>query len=76
MKTNIGGLDRLARLVIGATLIGLAAFGIIGFWGYVGVIPIATALIGWCPAYRALGISTVCTSEKCQSSGCQTASPK
>ena len=76
MKTNIGGLDRLGRLVIGATLIGFAAFGIIGFWGYIGVVPIATALIGWCPAYRALGISTVCSADKCHSSDCQPVSPK
>ena len=76
MKTNIGGLDRLARLIIGATLIGFAAFGIIGFWGYIGVVPIATALIGWCPVYRALGISTVCSADKCHCSDCQPASPK
>jgi uncharacterized membrane protein YfcA len=75
MDTNIGGFDRLARLIIGAALIASAVFGIIGFWGYIGVVPIATALIGWCPVYRALGVSTVCSSGKCHSD-CHPACPK
>ncbi len=75
MHTNIGGFDRLARLLIGAALVAGAAFGFIGFWGYIGVVPIVTALVGWCPLYRALGVSTVCASGKCHSH-CQPAGPK
>lgn len=63
MHTNIGLLDRIARIIIGILLI---AFAIpIGFpdtgwnWiGWVGVVPILTALVGICPAYSLIGLST------------------
>lgn len=58
MKTNEGNLDRLLRIVAGLALIGLAATGKVGMWGYVGVIPLATGAIGWCPAYTLLGVNT------------------
>ena len=44
--------------MIGALLILLALTGTIGWWGWIGVVPIATALMGWCPAYSLLGIKT------------------
>jgi hypothetical protein len=43
---------------VGAVLIGLAATDIIGPWGWIGVLPVLTGFIGWCPAYAVLGIST------------------
>lgn len=58
MVQNVGSADKIARIVVGALLIVLALMGIIGWWGWIGVIPIATALMGWCPAYTLLGIKT------------------
>lgn len=58
MKTNMGNLDRGLRLVVGLVLVGLAATDTIGLWGWIGIIPIATAAMGFCPAYPLLGIST------------------
>lgn len=58
MKTNVGGIDRILRIVVGIVLVALAATGTIGAWGYIGVVPILTGAIGWCPAYLPFGIST------------------
>lgn len=58
MKTNVGGLDRILRIVIGLVLIGLAATGTIGAWGWIGVVPLATAAMGFCPLYTMLGFSS------------------
>ena len=63
MKSNVGGIDRILRLVVGLALVALAATGTIGVWGYVGIVPIATAALGWCPAYLPFGISTCKTRE-------------
>lgn len=59
---NVGPADKIARLVVGALLILLALMGQIGAWGWIGVVPIATALMGWCPAYTLFGIKTCPTS--------------
>ncbi|HRC59364.1 MAG: DUF2892 domain-containing protein [Propionivibrio sp.] len=58
MKANVGGLDRILRIAVGIVLIALAAMGVVGVWGWIGVVPLLTGLIGWCPAYPLLGIST------------------
>ena len=58
MKSNIGGIDRILRMVVGLVLIGLAATGAVGAWGWVGVVPLATALFRFCPAYTVFGINT------------------
>ncbi|HOZ63603.1 MAG TPA: DUF2892 domain-containing protein [Burkholderiaceae bacterium] len=58
MKTNEGGIDRIVRIIAGLVLIGLAYTGTVGMWGYIGVVPLATGLIGWCPAYTLLGMNT------------------
>ena len=58
MKTNVGGIDKIARIVIGALLIILALTGTIGVWGWIGVVPLATGLLNTCPAYSLLGINT------------------
>ena len=55
---NVGSTDKIARLAVGALLILLALTGTIGWWGWIGLVPIATALMGWCPAYTLLGIKT------------------
>ena len=62
MKTNEGTVDRLLRVVAGLALIGLAATGTVGMWGYLGVVPLLTGAIGWCPLYTVLGINTCRTS--------------
>jgi len=48
---NVGSIDRVIRIVVGLVLIGLALFGPQTPWGWIGIIPLATAMIGWCPAY-------------------------
>lgn len=58
MKRNIGSYDRIIRIIIGLVLIGLSFMNVIGWWGWIGVIPIVTALIGWCPLYTPMGINT------------------
>ncbi len=58
MKANEGGLDRALRVIAGLALIGLAVSGQIGVWGYLGVIPLATGALGFCPVYTLLGINT------------------
>jgi len=58
MQTNVGGVDRVARIVIGLGLIVLAAIGTIGAWGYLGVVPLLTGFVGWCPAYLPFGFKT------------------
>jgi hypothetical protein len=63
MTTNIGGMERILRIVIGLVLIGLSATGQVGVWGWLGLVPLATGLIGWCPPYSLLGINT-CKSRK------------
>lgn len=58
MKQNIHNIERGARIVIGLGLISLAFWGPESPWGWIGVIPLATGLLGWCPPYAMLGIST------------------
>ncbi len=58
MKLNVGGIDRIARIAAGLVLIGLAATGTVGVWGWLGLVPLATGAIGWCPPYAILGLNT------------------
>ena len=58
MKANVGGVDRVARIVAGVVLIGLAATGTVGVWGWIGVVPLATGVFNFCPLYRLIGINT------------------
>ncbi len=62
MQCNVGNTDKLLRIGGGIALLGLGASGIIGWWGLIGVVPLATGLLNWCPAYTLLGIKT-CTKE-------------
>ena len=57
MKANVGGLDKKIRIAAGILIIAAGAF-FQSWWGAIGIIPLATALINWCPAYLPLGIST------------------
>jgi len=58
MKSNIGTLDRTLRIIVGLILIGLSLAGVIGVWGWIGLLPIATGVFRFCPAYRLLGINS------------------
>jgi hypothetical protein len=58
MKSNVGGIDRIARITLGVVLIGLAAAGNIGVWGWLGIVPVVTGAIGWCPPYAIFGWNT------------------
>lgn len=58
MKANVGSIERAVRIVAGLVLIGLTLSGVIGIWGWIGVVPIATGLFGLCPLYSVLGINT------------------
>lgn len=58
MNANVGTVDRIIRLLVGLALIGLAVFGKIGPWGYLGVVPLATGLFRFCPAYKLFGLRT------------------
>ncbi|MCF8209143.1 MAG: DUF2892 domain-containing protein [Rhodoferax sp.] len=58
MKSNVGSVDRIARIVLGLGLIGMTLSGTIGAWGWLGVVPLATGAIGWCPPYAIFGINT------------------
>ncbi len=58
MNKNVGGIDRVARIIVGLALIALAATDTLGVWAYIGVVPLLTGLIGWCPAYLPFGLKT------------------
>jgi len=57
-KSNVGGIDRILRIVVGLALIAMTLTGTIGVWGWIGVVPLLTAGIGSCPLYSVLGMST------------------
>lgn len=58
MNTNVGMIDRTLRIVIGLALIGFAASGQIGIWGYIGIGPLLTGIFRFCPGYSLLGVNT------------------
>lgn len=57
MKCNVGKADRITRILIGLVLIGLG-FYFKSWFGAIGVIPLFTAAIGWCPLYLPFGLSS------------------
>ena len=63
MTRNEGSLDRILRIVAGVALISLVFIGPQTPWGWIGVVPLLTGLIGWCPAYTLLGIRTCPTKQ-------------
>lgn len=58
MKTNIHPIERVVRIVVGAALVSMAFWGPANPWFFLGLIPMATGLMGWCPPYTLLGINT------------------
>ncbi|MBC2769882.1 YgaP family membrane protein [Pusillimonas minor] len=55
---NVGGIDRALRVIVGVALIVATLMGYIGVWGWIGVVPLATGLLGTCPAYKLFGFSS------------------
>jgi hypothetical protein len=58
MSVNVGPIDRVLRIAAGALLIGATLGGLIGPWGWLGVVPLATGLLKRCPAYSLIGVNT------------------
>ena len=58
MSVNEGTIDRAVRVIVGLALISLVFVGPQTAWGWVGVVPLLTGIVGWCPAYTLLGVST------------------
>ena len=58
MKTNEGKIDRIIRIVVGLGLLSLVFIGPQTLWGYVGIVPLLTGVVGFCPLYKVLGFDT------------------
>ena len=58
MTKNIGNIERVVRIAAGLVLMALAATSTLGVWAWLGVVPLATGVLGWCPPYSLLGINT------------------
>ena len=58
MKQNIHNVERAVRVIVGLAIISLVFIGPQSAWGWLGLIPLATGVIGWCPPYALFGIST------------------
>jgi len=70
LEKNVGQNDKYIRIGAGSLLVVLAGAGAIGAWGFVGLIPIATGLVGSCPVYTLMGKSTICPSAAETHAGC------
>lgn len=69
MTCNVGGIDRILRAVVGLALLSLIFIGPQTLWGLVGLIPLGTAIFGWCPLYVPFGLSTCSPEIRQQRSG-------
>jgi len=58
MQTNVGTIDRAARVIAGLGLVAAAYAGALGPWAWIGIVPLVTGIVGTCPVYRALGIDS------------------
>ena len=58
LKGNVGSWDRFIRVLIGVGLLTMTVIGPKTGWGWVGILPLLTGIVGWCPPYQILGIST------------------
>lgn len=60
--TNEGAIDRVLRIVVGGALVGLTVAGpwthVLSPWGYIGLVPLVTGVIGFCPLYKVVGLNT------------------
>ena len=58
MNANVGKLDRTLRIAVGSGLVAATALHLAGPWGWIGLVPLATGLFGFCPAYTVLGLNS------------------
>lgn len=58
MKTNAGNFDRGIRILIGIAVLSLVFLGPQTAWGWVGLVPLITGVVGFCPLYKVLGVNT------------------
>ncbi|MDD5240199.1 MAG: DUF2892 domain-containing protein [Sulfuricella sp.] len=62
MKVNVGGIDKILRIAVGIVLLSLTFIlkseSGLWLWGLIGIVPLATGLMGWCPAYTLFGINS------------------
>lgn len=58
MKSNVGGPDKILRVAAGVALIAFTLLGVIGAWGWIGIVPLLTGLFNFCPLYTLLGVNT------------------
>jgi hypothetical protein len=63
MQANVGSVDRVIRILVGLGLIAATLLGLIGLWGWLGVIPLATGVFKFCPAYLPFDMTT-CNTKK------------
>lgn len=63
MNKNVGTLDRFIRIALGIALVGSSFTGVVGAWGWIGIVPIATGLVGFCPLYKVCGCKS-CTAKQ------------
>lgn len=70
MKSNVGGFDRTVRVVVGAALVGATIAGLLPVWGYIGIVPLATGLLKWCPLYSLCGLNSCCGGKGCGGKPC------
>ncbi len=63
-RTNVGGLDKILRIVVGIALLAAGWFGPLGWWGLIGLVPLATGLLNTCPLYTILGLNTCPTGQR------------
>jgi hypothetical protein len=64
MDKNVGSVDKIVRVVVGLALIAMVFVGPQTPWGWIGIVPLATAAMSWCPLYTLLGIKTCRTAAK------------
>ena len=64
MTKNVGGIDRAIRITVGLALMAAAATSTVGVWGWAGVVPLLTGLVGSCPAYALLGFNSCAIQNK------------
>jgi len=70
MKRNIGNIERGIRIIAGLAIMSLAVVGPHSLWALLGIIPVLTGLVGWCPPYALLGISTCGKLGSCDKKSC------
>ena len=58
MTKNVGGIDKIIRIVLGLALIGATLMGALPVWGWIGIVPLATGLMSSCPLYSLIGMNT------------------